>query len=75
MWLASLVFVSSFWVLISQIFDFNPLIIFSLFNFLFEMFNIDGGKFVGGMFVLIGFYSFVNIMDKILDKKDKKDKK
>ena len=74
MWLASLVFVSSFWVLISQIFDFNPLIIFSLFNFLFEMFNIniDGGKFVGGMFVLICFYGFIKIMDKILDKKDKK---
>ena len=36
------------------------------------MFNIDGGKFVGGMFVLICFYGFVKIMDKILDKKDKK---
>jgi len=72
MWLAGLVFISSFWILISQIFDFNPLIIFSFFNFFFEMFNIDRGKFFGGTLVLICFYGFVKIMDKILDKKDKK---
>ena len=64
--------VSSFWVLLSQIFDFNPLIIFSLFNFLLEIFNIDQGKFFAGILALIGFYAFVKIMDKILDKKDKK---
>ncbi len=64
--------VSSFWVLLSQIFDFNPLIIFSLFNFLLEILNIDQGKFFSGILALIGFYAFVKIMDKILDKKDKK---
>ena len=72
MWLAGIVIVSSFWVLLSQIFDFNPLIIFSLFNFLSEIFNIDQGKLFGGIFILICFYAFGKIMDKILDKKDKK---
>jgi hypothetical protein len=72
MWLAGILIISSSWVLLSQIFDFNPLIIFSFFSFLLEIFKIDQSSLFKGILVLICFYAFAKIMDKILDKTDKK---
>ena len=75
LWLGIIIFVSSGWILISQLFDFNPFIIFSIFSFILEIFGMEKNEFAKAILALIILYLAIKILDSIFDKIDEINKK
>ena len=74
-WLGIIIFVSSGWILISQLFDFNPFIIFSIFSIILEIFGMEKNEFAKAILALIILYLAIKILDSIFDKIDEINKK
>ena len=70
-----IIFISSGWILISQLFDFNPFIIFSIFSLILEIFGMEKNEFAKAILALIILYLAIKILDSIFDKIDEINKK